>query len=120
MDFNNLATPESVGMDATMIAEIQRTVRTQIVDGLTPGSQVVVARHGKPVVDIALGLARIAPPVEVTPQTLFYSWSVAWETSSWRRRTSRSRLIWSACCPCWVWARPFASWSANALTSANA
>ena len=77
MDFNNIATPESVGMDATMVAEIQRTVRTQVAEGLTPGTQVVVARHGKPVVDLALGLARKSPPVEVSPQTLFYSWSVA-------------------------------------------
>lgn len=77
MDFDNLASPQSVGMDPTLIAELQLTVRTQVADGLTPGTQVVVARHGKVVVDLALGLARVAPPVEVTSQTLFYSWSVA-------------------------------------------
>jgi CubicO group peptidase (beta-lactamase class C family) len=77
MDFTNLASPQSVGMDPTLIAEIQRTVRAQVQDGLTPGTQVVVARHGQVVVDLALGLARLSPPVVVTPQTLFYSWSVA-------------------------------------------
>jgi CubicO group peptidase (beta-lactamase class C family) len=77
MDFAHLTAPQSAGMDPTLIAEIQRTVRTQVADGLTPGTQVVVARHGQVVVDLALGTARLASQTDVTPDTLFYSWSVA-------------------------------------------
>jgi CubicO group peptidase (beta-lactamase class C family) len=64
-------------MDPTLIAEVQRTVRAQIAEGLTPGTQVVVARHGKVVVDLALGIARLQTQTAVTAETLFYSWSVA-------------------------------------------
>ena len=77
MDFEKLAAPESVGMDAAKIAELNEIARTQVAEGLTPGIQVVVVRYGAPVVDQAIGLARRDPPTPVTPQTLFYSWSVA-------------------------------------------
>ncbi|MBI4789447.1 MAG: beta-lactamase family protein [Chloroflexi bacterium] len=76
MDFEKLAAPESVGMDAAKIAELYEIVKSQVDEGLTPGIQVVVARHGQPVVDQAIGQARREPPTPVTTQTLFYSWSV--------------------------------------------
>jgi CubicO group peptidase (beta-lactamase class C family) len=77
VDFTNLAAPQTAGMDPALIAEVQRTVRAQVAEGLTPGTQVVVARHGKVVVDLALGIARLDPQTAVTAETLFYSWSVA-------------------------------------------
>lgn len=77
MDYSPLAAPESVQLKPDKIAELNRIVDAQIAEGLSPGMQVVIARHGQPVVDRAVGLARRAPPVPVDPHTLFFSWSVA-------------------------------------------
>jgi CubicO group peptidase (beta-lactamase class C family) len=72
-----LATPDSVGMDPRKIDDLQRQVKQQLATGLSPGTQVVVARHAQVVLDMALGMARADPPTPVTHDTLFYSWSVA-------------------------------------------
>src|SRR5437667_11687778 len=72
-----LATPDSVGMDPRKIDDLQRQVKQQLATGLSPGTQVVVARHAQVVRDMALGMARADPPAPVTHDTLFYSWSVA-------------------------------------------
>ncbi|MCA1552949.1 MAG: beta-lactamase family protein [Chloroflexi bacterium] len=77
MNFDRLASPESVGMNAGAVHELNRLVEQQIAEYLSPGVQVVVARHGQPVVDVALGVARRDPLTPVTYDTLFYSWSVA-------------------------------------------
>ncbi len=76
MDFTRLAAPESAGMNPQKIDALHHAIETQIADGLSPSAQVVVARHGQPVVDIALGVARRDPLMPVTHDTLFYSWSV--------------------------------------------
>ena len=52
-----LATPDSVGMDPRKIDDLQRQVKQQLATGLSPGTQVVVARHAQVVLDMALGMA---------------------------------------------------------------
>ncbi|MEP7199206.1 MAG: serine hydrolase domain-containing protein [Chloroflexota bacterium] len=76
MNFSDIASPQSVGMNADTLTDIQRIVTAQVADGLTLGTQLVVARHGQVVLDLALGTARREPATPVTHGTLFYSWSV--------------------------------------------
>jgi CubicO group peptidase (beta-lactamase class C family) len=77
MKFDEVVQPESVGMDGGKIGELDRIIDAQVAEGLSPGMQVVIARHGQAVLDKAIGLARLNPAIPVTPHTLFYSWSVA-------------------------------------------
>jgi CubicO group peptidase (beta-lactamase class C family) len=76
MNFDSTVSPESVGMNADQIASLHRIIESQVAEGLSPGMQVVVARHGQIVFDKSIGVARRELHTPVTPQTLFYSWSV--------------------------------------------
>src|SRR5438093_1247529 len=59
------------------IANLYEGVAAQIAAGLMPGAQLVVARHGETLLDIALGDTGGEKSTPVTPDTLYYSWSVA-------------------------------------------
>ncbi len=75
MNFDCVDPPEAVGMAHDKITELDRIIESQVLAGLTPGMQVIIARHGQVVLDKAIGIARCQPLTPVTPQTLFYSWS---------------------------------------------
>ena len=77
MKFVQVVQPEKVGMDSGKIAELIRIIELQVAEGLSPGMQVVITRHGQPVLDKAHGLLRLHPATLVLRHTLFYSWSVA-------------------------------------------
>ncbi len=70
--------PPLVGMNPDKLDEVVRLFRRQHRRGRFPGGQLAVRRHGRLVVDEAVGLARghggkdgQAEPLEVTPTTLF-------------------------------------------------
>ncbi len=77
MDSEKLAAPESVGMRADKLAELDHLVESQVAEGLSPAQSVVVLRRGECVFDKTIGAARRHPPTPATSRTLFYSWSVA-------------------------------------------
>lgn len=62
---------------SSAIANLCEVVAAQIAAGLMPGAQLVVARSGETLLDIALGNTGGEKSVPVTSDTLYYSWSVA-------------------------------------------
>src|SRR5262245_47717307 len=62
---------------SSAIANLSEVVAAQIAAGKMPGAQLVVARHGETLLDVALGNTGGDKSTPVTPETLYYSWSVA-------------------------------------------
>src|SRR5215510_11041009 len=62
---------------SSAMANLTEVVAAQIAAGKMPGAQLVVARHGETLLDVALGNTGGDKSTPVTPETLYYSWSVA-------------------------------------------
>jgi len=72
----HIAAPESVNMDAKKLAGVIQHFQKQQANHVFPGGQLVIKRHGKVVVNLAIGLAtgyreNEELKVPVTPQTIF-------------------------------------------------
>ena len=65
--------PQSVGMDKALIEQGLETLLPGIEQGLHPGAQVYISRHGKPVVEFACGEARPGVPMSPDHLTMWYS-----------------------------------------------
>jgi CubicO group peptidase (beta-lactamase class C family) len=76
LSFTGEVSPSSVGMSLSGVRRINETFDQMLADGLHPGAQLVVLRHGQVVVDRAAGWANIARKVPVTPDTPFNSYSI--------------------------------------------
>jgi CubicO group peptidase (beta-lactamase class C family) len=68
--------PASVGMSETGVRRICETFERFLAEGLHPGAQLVVLRHGQVVLDCATGIAHVARRTPVTPDTPFLTYSV--------------------------------------------
>lgn len=74
---DNPVEPESVNIDADKLASIVERFRSQQLSGSFPGGQLALRRHGKLVLDVAIGIARgfrpeeSISPVPVRSQTPF-------------------------------------------------
>lgn len=69
--------PGSVDMEPAGVAEAIRLFEAQQAQGLHPGAQLAVFRHGRPVLDRHVGLARQEPDVPVSEDTLFLIFSAS-------------------------------------------
>src|SRR5438105_980068 len=76
MNIQPLASPTTVQMDSDKLADLKCAVESMVADGTSPGVQLVVARHGQVVLDMALGQTLNDAQNDVNHRTLFYSWSV--------------------------------------------
>jgi CubicO group peptidase (beta-lactamase class C family) len=77
LDFNHLASPESVGMSPAGVHRILQVFEDQLARGLHPGAQLVVLRYGQVVVDFARGIANLHRNTPVLPSTPFLTWSTS-------------------------------------------
>jgi CubicO group peptidase (beta-lactamase class C family) len=77
LSFSGVVAPASVGMSESGVSHIVDTFNRQLTEGLHPGAQLVVLRHGKVVVDRASGLANKSRVTPVTPDTPFMTYSVS-------------------------------------------
>lgn len=71
------ADPRSVDMDPDAVARAAALFEEQHAQGLHPGAQLAVFRHGLPVLDRYVGLARRDPDAPVTADTLFLIFSAS-------------------------------------------
>jgi CubicO group peptidase (beta-lactamase class C family) len=70
------STPEALGLDPARIEQIYALIERHVAEGLYPGAQVAVARHGRLAAFRTFGRARLAPePVDATDDTLFLLYS---------------------------------------------
>ena len=70
------ATPEQLGLDPARLARMCAVIAGHVEQGLHPGGQVAVARHGKLALFRSFGQARTAPDaVKATDDTLFLLYS---------------------------------------------
>jgi CubicO group peptidase (beta-lactamase class C family) len=76
LNFDNLAEPEEVGMNPEGVERIQQVFAGQLRRRLHFGAQLVIARHGRVVVDMAGGMANLAKQSAVTIDTPFLVFSV--------------------------------------------
>lgn len=67
--------PREVDMKPEVVAGVAELVERQQREGLHPGAQLVVFRHGRCVLDRSLGLARVSEGMAVSPDTLFVLFS---------------------------------------------
>ena len=61
------ADPASVDLDPLALARLCSTVERHVLDGMSPGAQIAVARHGRLALFRSFGTARLAP--DATPAT---------------------------------------------------
>ena len=67
-----LATPQSVGMNAAKLAQIEQLVNADVADKKLPGAVIVVGHKGKIVYRKAFGNRSLVPTVEkMTVDTIF-------------------------------------------------
>jgi CubicO group peptidase (beta-lactamase class C family) len=71
------ADPASLDMDPEAVARAAQLFEEQHTQGLHPGAQLAVFRHGRPVLDRHIGLARREPQTPVGPDTLFLIFSAS-------------------------------------------
>ena len=73
MPINRIAfgTPESVGMDASMLKKIDEIANVSITDHVFPGCQIIVARRGKIVYDKQFGSTNYRFPERVNQETIY-------------------------------------------------
>ncbi|WP_027303095.1 glycoside hydrolase family 3 N-terminal domain-containing protein [Rudanella lutea] len=64
-------TPESVGMNATKLKQIDQLMQTALAGKVVPGSQIIVARKGKIVYEKYFGKLTYAGTEKVTGETLY-------------------------------------------------
>jgi len=70
------AAPAALGLDPDRLERMCAVIAGQVADGLHPGGQIAVARHGKLALYKSFGHARTAPtPVPATDDTLFLLYS---------------------------------------------
>lgn len=75
--YENLVDPRTVDINPDRLAKVVKHFRRQQTSGAFPGGQLVLRRHGKLVLNEALGIARgfrsneAQPPMAVQPQTPF-------------------------------------------------
>lgn len=77
LEFTGEVSPISVDMTEDGVHRIVELFNRQLTEGLHPGAQLVVIRHGQVVVDRAAGLANTARKLPVTPDTPFMTYSVS-------------------------------------------
>jgi CubicO group peptidase (beta-lactamase class C family) len=77
LSFAGEVAPASVEMSDNGVDHIISVFNRQLSDGLHPGAQLVVLRHGQVVVDRASGLANKNRILPVTPDTPFMTYSVS-------------------------------------------
>ena len=75
--YTGVVNPVAVDMTDAGVRRIVDIFNRQLNDGLHPGAQLVVLRHGQVVVDRASGLANKARMIPVTPDTMFMTYSVS-------------------------------------------
>lgn len=63
--------PAALGLDERKIDRACELISSEIASGNAVGAQLAVARHGKLAASRAFGAARLAPPRDVEPTTLF-------------------------------------------------
>jgi CubicO group peptidase (beta-lactamase class C family) len=98
IDFNSRAAPEAVGMSAAGVQRIAEVFDGQIRQGLHPGAQLVVLRHGQVVIDQAAGLADVRRRRPVTAETPFITFSVtkAFTAVCVHRLIEEGKIEWDA------------------------
>ena len=70
------ADPASLGLDPAALARLVAIVERHVADGLHPGAQLAVARHGKLALFRSIGQSRVAPEaVPATERTLWLMYS---------------------------------------------
>ncbi|MCX7380780.1 MAG: serine hydrolase [Alphaproteobacteria bacterium] len=70
------AAPETVGLDPVRLAKMCAVIERHVAEGLHPGAQIAVARHGKLALFESFGQARTAPaPAATSDETLFLLYS---------------------------------------------
>ncbi|MEW6716686.1 MAG: serine hydrolase domain-containing protein [Chloroflexota bacterium] len=77
LNFEKTVPPESVGLSSEGIERLVTLFHQQIEQGLHPGAQLVVLRHGNVVVDLAEGLMNLRHRMPVMPTTPFLTFSVS-------------------------------------------
>jgi CubicO group peptidase (beta-lactamase class C family) len=70
-----VAEAASVSMDADALQKVEQIFHRQIKDGLHPGAALAVYRYGKPVLDLAGGIAETSTGRPVTADTMFVLFS---------------------------------------------
>jgi CubicO group peptidase (beta-lactamase class C family) len=75
--FSAEVAPKTVGMSDSGVQHIVEIFNRQLADGLHPGAQLVVLRHGQVVVDRFGGLANTARGLPVNADTPFMTYSVS-------------------------------------------
>jgi CubicO group peptidase (beta-lactamase class C family) len=98
LTFSGEVNPENVGMSGSGVREIVDIFNRQLVDGLHPGAQLVVLRHGQVVVDRFGGLANTARRIPVNADTPFMTYSVskAFTGMCVHRLIEEGRVEWDA------------------------
>jgi CubicO group peptidase (beta-lactamase class C family) len=77
LSFSGEVDPASVGMSTSGVHHLVEIFERQLADGLHPGAQLVILRHGLVVVDRSAGLANVKRNMPVTPDTPFMTYSVS-------------------------------------------
>ena len=68
--------PSSPAMNDPAVKKIVHVYESQLSEGLHPGSQLVVLRHGDILIDRADGVANVGQKLKVTPDTPFNCFSI--------------------------------------------
>lgn len=76
LDFSHLTDPTEGGLIPAQVAALEQVFRQQVEDGLHPGAQLLVARHGRVVVNAVAGYADRRQTRPVTPHTRFMAMSI--------------------------------------------
>lgn len=76
LDFTRLADPTTAGVAPAGLARLQAEFESFLDEGLHSGAQLVLARHGQVLLDLALGQRSRRDARPVTPETRFLTFSV--------------------------------------------
>jgi len=98
LNYLNEVAPAIVGMSESGVRHIVEIFYRQITDGLHPGAQLVVLRHGRVVVDRFGGLANTGRGMPVNADTPFLTYSVskAFTGMCVHRLIEEGRVEWDA------------------------
>jgi CubicO group peptidase (beta-lactamase class C family) len=98
LSFAGEVAPAAVGMSESGVHHIVEIFNRQLADGLHPGAQLVLLRHGQVVVDRFAGFAHVERLIKVTPDTPFlgYSVSKAFTGMCVHRLIEEGRIEWDA------------------------
>jgi CubicO group peptidase (beta-lactamase class C family) len=98
LSFSGEVEPATVGMSRSGVSHIVDIFNRQLADGLHPGAQLVVLRHGQVVVDRFGGLANTTRGMPVNADTPFMTYSVskAFTGMCVHRLIEEGRVEWDA------------------------